>query len=66
METQHWLEVAIGCGYISQGEADSLFERCAEIGRLLGGMMAKASHFCKPESLSLREVQAEYFTSTNS
>ena len=64
METQHWLEIAVNCDYLSREEASKLLEKCVEIGRLLGGMMAKANLFCKPESISLRENQAEYFIST--
>jgi len=62
METQHWLETALDCGYLSQEETKALVERYAEIGRLLGGMMAKAELFCNPEALSIREEQAPYFT----
>jgi four helix bundle protein len=62
METQHWLETALDCGYLSQEEMRALLERYAEIGRLLGGMMSKAELFCNPESLSIREEQAPYFT----
>jgi len=64
METQHWLEISIECGYLSREEASTLLENCSEIGRLLGGMMAKSNLFCKPEAISLREDQAEYFTFT--
>ncbi len=63
METQHWLETALDCEYISREEANALLEKCAELGRLLGGMMAKAELFCNPEALSIREEQAPYFTS---
>lgn len=61
METQHWLGTAVDCGYLSREDANLLLERCSEIGRLLGGMMSKADLFCKPETISLREDQAEYF-----
>ena len=50
------------CGYLSQPQVAALKERCAELGRLLGGMMAKAELFCNPEALSVREEQASYFT----
>ena len=60
-ETQHWLETARDCGYISQERADLLIEKCREIGRLIGSMIAKASLFCNPPDRSLRETQAEYF-----
>ena len=59
-ETQHWVETALDCEYISQEEAKTLLEKCSEIGRLLGRMMAKAESFCKPDALSIHEEQAEY------
>jgi four helix bundle protein len=60
-ETQHWIETALDCGYISQEEADSLLEKCIEIGRLLGGIMAKAEQFCRPSPYKITEEQADYF-----
>ena len=65
METQHWLGVAVACGYLSQDDVNPVLEKCAEVGRLLGGMMSKVHLFCNPEALSLREDQAEYFISTD-
>jgi len=65
METQHWLETAVDCGYLSGSQIKPALERCAEIGRLLGGMIAKADLFCNPDALALREEQAFYFTSTD-
>ena len=62
-ETQHWIEIALDCGYISEDQARTLLTQCAEIGRLLGGMMAKAELFCRPDALSAREEQAPYFVS---
>ncbi len=60
-ETQHWIETAFDCKYISQEEANQLLEKCTEIGRLLGGMMAKAEQFCKPFPYKISEEQANYF-----
>jgi len=60
-ETQHWLETALDCGYISQTQAQVVVEKCREVGRLLGSMMDKADLFCNPSSRSVRETQAEYF-----
>ena len=62
-ETQHWVEVSLDCEYINQFQADGLFEKCSEVGRLLGGMMAKAELFCRPDALHIREEQAPYFIS---
>jgi four helix bundle protein len=60
-ETQHWLETALDCKYVSEAEAQALVEKCREVGRLLGSMMDKADLFCNPSSHSVRESQAEYF-----
>jgi hypothetical protein len=59
---QNWIETAADCGYLSRSQATDLLAKCSEIGRLLGGMMAKAELFCKPESLSIREQQTFYQT----
>jgi four helix bundle protein len=59
-ETQHWIETAEDCGYISHEKSEMLVEKCREIGRLLGGMIDKASLFCNPSARSVRESQAEY------
>ncbi len=60
-ETQHWIEIALDCEYISREEAKVLLEKCSEIGRLLGGMIAKAEQFCNPSPYQTREEQAKYF-----
>lgn len=65
-ETQHWIGTALDCEYISQEEAKLLLEKCAEIGRLLGGVMAKSEQFCKPFPYKIREEQAEYFIPSRS
>jgi four helix bundle protein len=64
METQHWLESAVDCGYASQERVAPLLEQCEEIGKMLGGIMAKAASFCQPDALSLREEQALYFVTS--
>ena len=60
-ETQHWIEIALDCGYIDRVQASDLMRKCSEIGRLIGGMIAKADLFCNPRSTSIREIQADYF-----
>ncbi len=62
-ETQHWLETALDCEYVSEAQAQTLVEKCREVGRLLGSMMDKADLFCNPSSRSVRESLAEYFVS---
>jgi four helix bundle protein len=61
-ETQHWIETAADCGYLSKQEATGLLKRCTEIGRLLSGMMSKSDVFCRPNDKKLREADLVYFT----
>ncbi len=65
-ETQHWIETVFDCEYLSQEEAKDLLEKCAEIGRLLGGMIAKAEKFCNPSPYKIEEEQASYFVTFSS
>lgn len=44
-ETEHWLACALRHGYIDQANFDALRTRLAEVGRLLGGMIAKPRSF---------------------
>jgi len=48
LETQHWIEVALDCGYLTKQQGDDLLNRCFSIGRMIGSMIAKSSTFCKP------------------
>ena len=57
-ETQHWLGIALDCGYISHEQTKDLVEKCEEIGRMLGGMINKADSFCNPHLLSVQEEQS--------
>jgi four helix bundle protein len=59
-ETQHWIETAADCSYLTPGQTVALRKRCEEIGRLLGGMMAKADLFCGKPARTVRELPAEY------
>lgn len=63
-ETQHWLETAVVCGYLSQEESQKLMEICLRIGRLLGGMITKANQFCG-QSGTIREPNIKYFIEGN-
>lgn len=58
-ETQHWLETAVDCGYLTTDRAATLLADCEQIGRLLGGMMTKTDLFCHPRTF--RESAPEYF-----
>jgi len=46
-ETQHWLDTAQKCRYISDGCHDRLMSACRDIGRMLGAMINKPETFCK-------------------
>ncbi|MBE7551653.1 MAG: four helix bundle protein [Anaerolineales bacterium] len=63
-ETQHWIETALDCKYLTPKQAAELKGNCEEIGRLLGGMMAKASLFCGEPAQIVREAVAEYLVSS--
>jgi len=62
METQHWIDEALDCGYMSPAEAGQLSSCLEEIGRMLNSMMEKSDSFCGPLDGALREDSAEYFT----
>ena len=49
LETQHWIETALDCLYISNECAINLLEQYASVGKMLGSMIAKADSFCKSE-----------------
>ncbi len=46
-ETQHWIDTAFACRYISEEVHIDLLEKCREIGKMLGSMMAKPENFCR-------------------
>ena len=48
LETQHWIETALDCSYLSNEVAELLMQKYAEIGRMLNSMMNKSESFCKP------------------
>ena len=64
-ETQHWLEIASDCGYLSQEELNSLRDRCQRIGKLIGGMIDKADLFCGDSKAFLREPEPQYDVNGN-
>ena len=47
-ETQHWLQTAVACGYVSGDGAGELVTRCKEVGRMLGSMIQNAESWCRP------------------
>jgi four helix bundle protein len=60
-ETQHWIDIAFDCGYLSETQTIKLKGKLEEIGRLLGGMIAKSELFCNPLNRRVGELQDEYF-----
>jgi four helix bundle protein len=46
LETQHWMDVALDCGYLTQEQHTLLLANLSEIGKMLHSMVAKASQFC--------------------
>jgi four helix bundle protein len=46
LETQTWLNFARDCGYLDVSEFDNLHHGSAEVGSLLGGILAKPETFC--------------------
>lgn len=49
-ESQHWLDTAAACDYISDDQRKVVLEKCLRIGQMLGTMMAKPEKFCQQRS----------------
>ncbi len=65
LETQHWLETAFDCGYISEEQRDSLCRDLRRIGGMLNSMIGKAASFCNSDRSSVREETIPYFTESD-
>jgi four helix bundle protein len=46
LETQHWIETACDCGYVTEEQKEQVLALLSEIGRMLHSMIAKADQFC--------------------
>ena len=46
LETQHWIETALDCEYITNEIANDLLNKNASVGKMLNSMMNKTSSFC--------------------
>ncbi len=44
-ETQVWLDFALDCGYISKGKNEELIRGYAEVGKMIGSMIASPEKF---------------------
>ena len=47
LETQHWIDVALDCGYIANEVAAGMLDQYAAVGRMLHAMIVKAPTFCR-------------------
>jgi four helix bundle protein len=54
-ETQHWLDTALACKYVSEEGHANLMNQCKQIGRMLGKMMANPGPFCKSYTAEKKE-----------
>lgn len=59
-ETQHWLDIALECGYVTAAETKEVNGYLLEVGRMLNSMIQKAHLFCSPGADLVREDAAEY------
>jgi four helix bundle protein len=50
LETQHWIETAQDCSYLSKDEATSLQDKCLSIGKMISSMIKKSHLFCGKET----------------
>jgi four helix bundle protein len=50
LETQHWIETALDCSYITKEIADNLLNNYYLVGKMLNSMISKAESFCKPNT----------------
>ncbi|MCI0463895.1 MAG: four helix bundle protein [Gemmataceae bacterium] len=49
LETQHWIDTAFDCGYLTEEQNKLLLDQLSEIGRMLHSMITKADQFCGPQ-----------------
>ncbi len=50
LETQHWIETALDCSYISAETSEVLLHQCVFIGNMINSMIKKSKSFCKLRS----------------
>jgi four helix bundle protein len=61
-ETQHWLDTALDCGYLTREMRDEIVSELDSIGRMLQSMINKSDLFCTSPAPRVREEAVEYFT----
>lgn len=47
LETQHWIETALDCSYITKETYSDLLAKCESTGRMINSMIEKSYLFCK-------------------
>lgn len=52
-ETQHWLDTASDCDYLTKEIASRLIGRYQELGKMIGSMIDKSHLFCKKRKTNL-------------
>ena len=52
LETQHWIETALDCTYVSNEVANTLLDQYASVGKMLNSMINKAPSFCKKSNVA--------------
>ena len=45
-ESQHWIETALDCSYITKEIAENLLNQYSSVGKMLNSMITKAEAFC--------------------
>jgi four helix bundle protein len=48
-ETQHWIETANDCNYLSADTVEQLLKQYITLGKMIGSMMNKSDIFCKED-----------------
>ncbi|MHB9026563.1 MAG: four helix bundle protein [Armatimonadota bacterium] len=66
LETQHWIDIAVACGYLDKEQATELLNKLAEVGYMLNAMIERADQFCGRPSTYVKENYAEYHSSIQS
>ncbi|MBM4143685.1 MAG: four helix bundle protein [Lentisphaerae bacterium] len=59
-ETQHWIDTAVDCGYLSDAQAREINDQTQEIGRMLQSMIDRAEDFQGGDHARVRETPAAY------
>ncbi len=60
-ETQHWVDTALDCAYLTRQAQDELVEELERIGRMLHSMIDKADQFCGATIRYVRDDAERYF-----